>query len=373
MQEEYIYEKSLGVKPKTLQNVQNVQTPRTTKIKLNYTNEMELKSLLIRINNRNDENINDTHNNKKINKYIKWYVKLLKIKYKLPNNKRCVKNKLKNVIIRLSEQTLIDDESFEKFGEIILLMIKNILRKPQFSSYTYRDEFYSDAVYKILKYSHNFNHNKISKITFLPVSSFAYISQIIHMSILYIINTKKSELEKLKKQFGLEHLKHNLTLKSQEYLNTSFYIKKNINDSFFEFNVDLDLSNKTLEEALLNIKTHYSVNVIYAPDTILYRTNDEEKINNLLEKYNHNIAVIEHDDEIEDTNNIFLVSTEISLYELLKTINDNYRLNIYYPEDYVIEFDEYNKIKHLLDSKMSIMRKTPEKSEVEENINDDNL
>ena len=41
----------------------------------------------------------------------------------------------------------------------------------------------------------NFNHNLISKITGQSVNAFSYISQYVHNSILFIINTQKTESE----------------------------------------------------------------------------------------------------------------------------------------------------------------------------------
>jgi hypothetical protein len=185
------------------------------KQKHNYTSELELKSLLIRIINQRS-NIGTIRLNNRINKYINLYTKLNLIKYKSQiktSQKNRIKTKLKSSIIHDSENTYIDEASYERFGEIILLMIKNILTKPQFSGYTYKDEFYSDAVYKILKYLNNFNHKMISQRTGSLVNSFAYISQYIHNSILFIINTKKKEQERFKDQVDMAYLNHSITLK----------------------------------------------------------------------------------------------------------------------------------------------------------------
>ena len=74
-------------------------------------------------------------------------------------------------------------------------MIKNILKKPNFSGYTWKEDFYSDATYRVLKYLHNFNHTKTSEKTGQSVNAFSYISQIIHNSIVYIINTNNQEID----------------------------------------------------------------------------------------------------------------------------------------------------------------------------------
>ncbi len=182
------------------------------KQKHNYTTELELKSLLIRIKNERSQ-IGTPRLNNRINRYIKLFVKINSIKYSPSTKKNRIKAKLKAKIIKDSENTYIDKYSYERFGEIILLMIKNILTKPQFSGYTYKDDFYSDAVYKILKYLGNFNHKMISERTGALVNSFAYISQYIHNSILFIINKKKKENERLRMQVQMAHLSHSTKLK----------------------------------------------------------------------------------------------------------------------------------------------------------------
>jgi DNA-directed RNA polymerase specialized sigma24 family protein len=186
------------------------------KIRHNYTSELELKSLLIRIKNERSST-GTLECNSRINKYIKWHTTIGAKKYEAPQKRNIVKSKLKEKIVALSERTQVDKRSYERFGEIILLMIKKILTKPQFSGYTYKDDFYSDAVYKILKYLDNFDHELISERTGLNVNAFAYISQIIHNSILFIINTKKKELENHKKQVQMEVLNHNLQLSYDDW------------------------------------------------------------------------------------------------------------------------------------------------------------
>ena len=161
-----------------------------------YTNEVELKSLVIRERN-SSLNIGTTNANKIINE--------LNEQYKLSKDPE-----LKQRILELSSGTRIDKESHEKFGEIILLMIKKILTKPNFSGYSWVDEFYSTSCYRVLKYLHNFDYTKKSERTGQEVSAFSYITQIIMMSILETINrnnklTKDLEgyTEKLSRGFDI--------------------------------------------------------------------------------------------------------------------------------------------------------------------------
>jgi len=170
-------------------------------MKHNYTCELELKSLLIRFNNRGKKS--PVWNNL-INRYIRLFKKLENVSILNDDYRRRVSQiraKLKDRVVKLSEETAIDPESYNNLGRIILLMIKNILTKPQFSGYSYRDDFFSDAIYKILRYSYNFDHTLISKISGRPVNAFAYISQIIHNSIIFVISSNKRRLNEEMKQY----------------------------------------------------------------------------------------------------------------------------------------------------------------------------
>lgn len=265
------------------------------KTKHNYTSELELKSLLIRIKNKRN-GITDETNNRKINKYIIWHTAVNNKKYEFPSKRNLTKAKLKERIVLLSEVTCVDAKSYERFGEIILLMIKNILKKPTFSGYTYKDDFYSDAVYKILKYLHNFDHKLISDRTGQAVNAFAYISQYIHNSILFIINTKKKEQENIRKQISMEHLNHNFQINPTDYSQLKLWDAK--------------------------------------------------------------AASGESDVSIVETIELSYIST--SLVDELKKLEDDIervtRLNLYYPKDYRISFDEYSILKEMLKGKVSIMR-----------------
>lgn len=195
------------------------QTPPKVRQKHDYTSELELKSLLIRLQNWNRlkteegssfENLSKIVkiNNKKINRYIKLFIKL-KIKEddstKEYNTRVTqLRSKLKDTIVKMSEDTPIDKRSYESFGQIIVLMIKSILTKHSFSGYSYKDDFYSDSIHKILKYLHNFNHKMISERSGVEVNAFAYISQIIHNSIIFIIKQKQKEQENIKDVISLE-------------------------------------------------------------------------------------------------------------------------------------------------------------------------
>ena len=139
-------------------------------MKHDYTNELELKSLLIRIKNTRKKDgtektsktnvrtdLETIKKNKRINKYIKWYTNILSKKFKNFKKAKDVQQHLKEKIIKLSEDCLVDKFSYEKFGTIIIKMVNHIMTKGQFRGYSYQDDFVSDSVFKILKYLDNFD------------------------------------------------------------------------------------------------------------------------------------------------------------------------------------------------------------------------
>lgn len=216
---------------------QDLNLDKNSRQKHDYTCELELKSLLIREkNSKLGLQNNSIRTNKRINELINLFVKLNTDKFQKSLNSKKVKslqNKIKDTIIKRSELVSIDRNSHERFGEIILLMIKNILKKPNFSGYTWKEDFYSDATYRVLKYLHNFNHTKTSEKTGQSVNAFSYISQIIHNSIVYIINTNNQEIDITDKlsqtegeELGIEKVKTLDKTSISEKINEKFIIQK---------------------------------------------------------------------------------------------------------------------------------------------------
>ena len=240
------------------------------RMKHNYTNELELKSLAIREKNvRLNLGAEDPDGsiNEDLDRKIKEYVKT-----KDPN--------LKDYIISVSEGIKISQKSHEYFGNIVILMVKKILTKPNFSGYTWQDDFYSDACYRVFKYIHNFDHTLKSKITNQSVSCFSYISQIIHNSILAIIN------EKNKKDKELENLTH--------IYNSEYDIRdESRNVSTIDFTNDLsadytipNFNLQSIENILDTTETKYkNINIKYDEGIISF--DDYINIKNILNNYKH--------------------------------------------------------------------------------------
>lgn len=282
------------------------------RISHNYTNELELKSLILRFNNREmvddklapDNSIESIAANKYIYRLIEIYKKTIAKKTKCLTRKSQVKSwkiYLKSEIIARSVETTCDKISYEKFGYIVLLMIKHILMKPNFSGYTYVDDFYSDAVYKINKYVHNFDHTKISEITNQPVNAFAYVSTCIHNAIIFILKKKQQELDIHKKRVLMETLDDEYQMK---------YIDLHIDDRTIHHIDAVDIHEVTIRVNRVSEFSHCEFPLL-------------EKLKLLIDQ---------------------------------TTLNDDDKLSIIYPSDYRISYDEYVKISPLLKGTVSITR-----------------
>lgn len=231
------------------------------------------------LNNEMQEKIKDLNNNrvadfKRINKYINKH-------HKSKNQK--FKRILRDHIINISERITIDKESHERFGELVLLIIKNILKKPKFSGYTYRDEFFSDSTDKIFRYMKNFNHKLISKITNQPVNAFSYISQYVHNSILFIINTNNAEQEATKNFIN----KYNNT---GENLNVSSYESKQNT-----YNKHLNIESNIIKEISLeleNIQTNDYTDIIFTYNNYKISLDEYKEILKIKENLKTTLSII---------------------------------------------------------------------------------
>ena len=84
-------------------------------------------------------------------------------------------------------------------GECFLKIAEHLSRKPNFISYTYRDEMIADGIENCLQYFNNFDPSK-SK------NPFAYFTQVIYFAFLRRIQKEKKQLYvkyKATEQFGI--------------------------------------------------------------------------------------------------------------------------------------------------------------------------
>lgn len=84
-------------------------------------------------------------------------------------------------------------------GGCFLQIAENLARRPNFASYTFRDDMIADAVENCLRSVHNFNPTK-------STNPFAYFTQIIYFAFLRRISSEKKQLYtkyKATEQLGL--------------------------------------------------------------------------------------------------------------------------------------------------------------------------
>ena len=135
------------------------------------------------------------------------------------------KDDLLREIIKIQNDPKADKTMFATY---CMLIINNLRKRPQFSGYTtnWTEDYISNSIYKMLKYIHNFDHTRISKITNEPVSPFAYLTQIAKAAFLEVINKRKSEESHIKETFQYQELESllrnvNSNIENQSSLGTS--------------------------------------------------------------------------------------------------------------------------------------------------------
>jgi hypothetical protein len=207
--------------------------------------------------------------------------------------------------------------SRQKFGEIVILINDNLLKKPCFRNYSenWTEDFKSNAIYKIFKYINNFDPEKISKITGKKISSFAYLTQITYMAFIEVINKRKNDTHDL-----MENMIPLQDLKPEHYVYSKF----------------------------ANESTYY-------PDE--HREDDTEYF-------------------IFPSVNTFVVDNLIcdTLYDVLKTIRIKFdKVHVTYPSTYHISMTEFKDIDKLGFDRMSLVKQRDKIEEeiIEEDIDDE--
>ena len=104
---------------------------------------------------------------------------------------------------KLEEQGIQKEKVPDYIAECIVKICENIVRKPNFYSYTYRDEMVGDAIMYCIMYVGNFDSKKSS-------NAFAYISQVAFTAIVRRIKKEKltstRHLQFIKNIVGVEQL-----------------------------------------------------------------------------------------------------------------------------------------------------------------------
>lgn len=241
------------------------------RIKHDYTNEVEVKSLAIREKNK-FYNSGTPELNSEINALLTEYMQTKDIH-------------LRDLIIELSRKTQVDAKSHERFGEIVLLMIRKILTKPNYSGYSWSDEFYSNACYRVFKYIHNFDCDKKSDRTGNSVSAFSYITQIIMMSIIEVINKNNKVQKELEKLSSMHDADLGLFPSSQNESTLNTF------EDIEETEIIIDYEFKKLVNEIEKYANEYKNLKIYYPKDYLIGFDEYSEIEKILKAHKGNISI----------------------------------------------------------------------------------
>ena len=208
-----------------------------------------------------------------------------------------------NQIKKLKDEGIDPNYKKTKFGEMCLLLIKRILTLPKFSGYTYKDDFISNAVEKLMSYGvKNFDAEKVSKITGKKVKAFAYLTQIIMNAIIQVINERKAENESLESY----HKENTFEVKNETIYTDDEELNK--------FDIVISCTSK-INDTLYKLIGKNKREEYFGGDN-KYIINGEEK-------------------------------DFISIYDILKDINPKLKVRLIYPTSYKFSYEEYDKIKEL--------------------------
>jgi hypothetical protein len=150
-----------------------------------------------------------------------------------------------NALIEYRDKCRISDEEGNKhppipnyIGECFLKIAEHLSRKPNFVSYSFRDEMISDGIENCVNYFRNFDPAK-SK------NPFAYFTQIIYYAFLRRITNEKKQLYikyKVTEQIGI--LDENEQLENEDGQMKQFEIYSNLSEFIHNFEQTKNLKKK---------------------------------------------------------------------------------------------------------------------------------
>lgn len=221
-----------------------------------------------------------------------------------------ITNELKDSLI-IEQQDLFSKGYVEKypktnFGQMVLDIVRHRAMTSKFASYTYRDEFLSNAIEKIMSYSiNNFDENYVNPKTGVPSKAFSYITEIASRAFVAVINDMKAENEMLNEYLSLDSVYQHL---SENHKNGEMFVNSPTKSKQEEpkdtHSIELDLK---WEDGLTFEDKRYS-----------------------------------------------------TLYELLLEY-ENHKLKVIYPNEYKIDIEEYSKINSLKFEYINIVQLKPER------------
>ena len=196
----------------------------------------------------------------------------------------------KEMLIYAKDVILSSKESKERFGQMLLLMIKNMATMPSFSGYTenWKTDFFSNAIEKTLLYVHNFDEDLLSKRTGGTSKAFAYVTQICFNAFVNIINIRKAESEFIKDT--ITYNTSNVDGMKQNVVNSSITLQDDaVNDKILFISETTDIAayvDFKIREVQESNEAHRSNKAIREEIKFIEKTStEEEKLSKDYEDY----------------------------------------------------------------------------------------
>ena len=160
----------------------------------------------------------------------------------------------------------VENYSKTAFGEMVLQIVKRRATSYNFSSYTYKEEFYSNAIDKIMAYAvKNFDPDYINPRTNKKSKAFSYLTEIASRAFVTIINEYRQEQEEISNLIPYDSLSQNVFNKSENKL---CIVEENLNfdeEYYLLYNDKLKYENKEYDNiyTFLKEKEGNNIKVIY--------------------------------------------------------------------------------------------------------------
>jgi len=117
--------------------------------------------------------------------------------------------------------------SKERLSEMFILIARNMLRMPCFSSYSdlWQSDMMSNAIIRCLLYYKNFDYSLISKRTNKPVKAFAYFTEICFKAYIEVLNQKNRNKKLEERSISISLLDESLKEIGTKYFSAANRVK----------------------------------------------------------------------------------------------------------------------------------------------------
>ena len=273
---------------------------------------------------------------------------------RINNNSTGTKSNDKELLEYAKEIELVPNISKEKFGIMLLLIVKNLATMPSFSGYSsnWKTDFFSNAIEKTLLYLDNFDSNLLSVRTGTKSKAFAYVTQICYNAFLNIINDRKKDEALLKDTISFES-------SNLDGIRNSNLVS------------DIEYEEEESREYIIKIKASDNINdVIYKGISYIKDSNEILDINDAIKEEIKYLEENTSEDEKDENYKNYIKDLECKVIKILNPQKIQV-LKIIKPKGLSISGIDESLLKTdipvIIENKKKKIKKTKEKEEVIEN------